>query len=86
MKEHYRNLASQFTKPRTANEAIERMFKADVNKGTKVILKKGWNFYSNLTKLLAILERTGYIKNIDTKLGPTSKVEKVWLRTEKPLR
>jgi len=71
-----RRLLKKLSKPRTANEAIEILYQYDC----KWQDFKGWRYYVHLNKLLSPLERAGKIKQVGLKVGPTKRLEKLWLR------
>lgn len=62
----------------TTNEAIDEIYKRDLKKGPKFMLKRGWRFYVHLNKQTAVIERCGHIREVGTKVGVTGKPEKVW--------
>ena len=64
-------------KPRTANEAIERIWNNDMEKGIERPRK--WVFYTHLNKRLAPLEKAGVIRNVGHKKGDTGRLEKLWI-------
>ncbi len=73
-------MLKQFKKPRTANEAIQKIFVQDVRKGEEFVVKeRGWKFYVHLNKLVAPMERYGLIKVVGEKRGPTNRMEKIWV-------
>ena len=73
-------LLKQFRVPRTANEAIEKIYKADVKKGLEFVNKnRSWKFYVHLNKVVAPLAKQGLIVQVDTKVGPSKRKEKVWV-------
>lgn len=69
-------LVKQFGRPRTANEAIQRIFVAEQKSGKS--LERDWKFYLQLNKLIAPLARQGRLVQVGEKVGPTRRVEKVW--------
>jgi hypothetical protein len=68
-------IVQQLKSPRTANEAISRIFANDLKKGANYVLeRRGWKFYVHLNKFFAPLEREGKIKLVSVKGG-----EKLWV-------
>ena len=65
-------------KPRTANEVIEMIFKSDVR--TNKINDRSWKFYVHLNKLFFPMKKDGELKEVGTKIGPTNRTEKIWLK------
>ena len=63
-------------KPRTADEAIKRIYDKDREAGLE--RPRQWLFYTHLNKLLAPMERDGLIIQTGEKKGPTNRIEKVW--------
>lgn len=76
MKDRRDLLLKQFKKPRTANEAIERIWNTDMKAGVERPRK--WLFYTHLNKLPAPMEREGLIVLHGHKVGPSGKLEKIW--------
>ncbi len=65
-------------KKMTANECIDAIFKKDLTNGLVNTVDRGWQFYLHLNKLFAPMEREGRISLVDTKMGPSKRIEKVW--------
>jgi len=70
-------LLKEFKTPRTMNQAMDRIWTREV--GNKKAISRGPRFYTHLNKLPTILEREGLIAEIDKIVGPTGKLEKVWV-------
>ncbi|EQC45061.1 hypothetical protein M899_0561 [Bacteriovorax sp. BSW11_IV] len=70
----------------TANELIDSFFKKDVRKGYHHAVLRGWRFYVHLNKHYSVLEKRGLIICKGLKLGPTGKMEKIWVLSNKSLK
>ncbi len=75
--ERIKLLKKQFKKPRTMNQAIERIWNSDMKRGVERPRK--WLFYTHLNKLAKPMERMGIIKLHGHEVGPTNRTEKVWV-------
>ena len=69
-------LLNEFKIARTVNEAIDRIFIREV-KNDKAI-SRGPRFYCHLNKLVSNMEKNHLIRCVDTKIGPTNRLEKIW--------
>jgi len=59
----------------TANEVIHSIYRNDVKNG---IARTDWKFYLHLNKRFAPLSRRGLVAQVETKMGPSKRLEKVW--------
>ena len=80
VKEAYARIEEKLKKhsKMTANECIDAIFKDDLTSGLVNTVDRGWKYYLHLNKLFAPMSKSGIISQVDTKMGPTRKVEKVW--------
>jgi len=62
----------------TINECITNIFQNDLTSGLIHTVDMGWKHYTHLNKLFAPMHKSGIIKQVGTKQGPTYKTEKVW--------
>ena len=69
-------------KKMTINECIDTIFKKDLTSGLVNTVDRGWQFYLHLNKLFASMEREGRIKQVEVKMGPSKRQEKVWALTQ----
>jgi len=65
-------------KKMTANECIDAIFKKDLTAGEVNTIDRGWQFYVHLNKQFAPMEKEGRIVHVDSKMGPSKRLEKVW--------
>lgn len=69
----------------TANEVIDTIFNREVRVGAAFVIGRGWRFYVHLNKHFSVLKKNGYIVDKGKRLGPTGRMEKVWVLTHKSL-
>lgn len=70
-----KRLLKQMKTPKTANEVIDRIFDKDWSDRNFM----GWKYYVHLNKLFAPLAKRGLIEQVGDKVGPTNKLEKLWM-------
>jgi len=68
-------------KKMTINECIESIFKEDLTSGKIYSIDMGWRYYNHLNKLFAPMSKSGVIHQVDNKMGPSRRIEKVWSLT-----
>jgi len=71
-----KRILKRLVKPRTANEVIDLIFKMDWNSGSF----EGWKHYVHLNKMFSPMHKKGLIDLVGTKVGPSNRTEKIWIR------